>query len=219
MRRAPFAAWSSLVAIAIAMASFGCSLLENVDDVVVGNGPLDAASGVDASDAGDAKDGDDSGNPADSRDAELDVVDAGADATVEEDRRWALWPVPPPTPTNYDAAGVDVVTDGVTGLHWQRTVGPSANLSSAKAACAALELGGMKGWRLPTRVELVSLLAFAEGNSPAINVTTFPSTPGEPHWTASMRPKGGVYVVDFASGVVSAALGSESLRLRCVHSP
>ena len=63
------------------------------------------------------------------------------------------------------------------------------------------------------------MLAISDLNVPTINHTFFPGTPSAKHWTASSRPKGGIYVVDFATGTVSSSLDTEILDYRCVHSP
>jgi hypothetical protein len=183
----------------------GCSLLKNADDIVVGDGVVDSTS-TDTADASDA-------------DAPNDDVTDASDAPLVEDRRWALWPMPSPTPSAYDTTATDIVVDEITGLRWQEAVSPTKqNAAGAAAACKALTLGGLSGWRLPTRVELVSLLAFSPGASPAINAGKFPGTPAAKHWTASDTVRG-VYVVDFAKGDVTFSLDTALLDFRCVHSP
>ena len=204
----------------LAGALCGCSLVNNADDVVVGNGLADSEV-VDSTalDSG-AIDGAGDGLLGEaSVDAPLDAPSDAVDATVAEDRRWALWPIPATTPTSYDGAASGVVRDAVTGLRWQRDPMPKATLADASAACAAISLGGTTGWRLPFRVELVSLLAISDLNVPTIHHTFFPGTPSAKHWTASSRPKGGIYVVDFSNATVGTALDTDTLDFRCVHSP
>jgi len=171
---------------------FGCTLLRDADDVVVGNGALSDAA-VDS-------------NVMDSPGA-LDVRESGA-----ADYRWALWRMPPNTPTAYETMG-EIVVDRVTGLQWQRAAGPAASYEDAAAACAA------KGWRLPTRVELISLLAITRTTHPAILSTAFPATPQSELWTSSTLAVGGRYVVHFGNATVKSALGTESYSYRCVRAP
>ena len=69
----------------------------------------------------------------------------------------------------------DVVYDRTTGLLWQRF--PSASSSSlydAQCYCASLSLAGLPGWRLPTRLELMTLVDLSRV-SPALNPGAFPN--------------------------------------------
>jgi uncharacterized protein DUF1566 len=187
-------------------AAMACSLIQNADDILVG--PGDAA--VPAAEA--------------ATDASVDTfVEPPVDAREEDaleavDPRWALWRMPSNTPTNYAEEAPGIVTDKVTGLRWQKAIGTTKSYVDAEAACSALDLGG-KGWRLPTRIELVSLLTFGRGIIPAINQSVFPSTPATKQWTASTRESGGRYVVDFDTGAVGTAVGSELYHHRCVKAP
>ncbi|MEO7093200.1 MAG: DUF1566 domain-containing protein, partial [Polyangiales bacterium] len=179
------------------VAPLGCSLLKNADDVVVGRGATDAEV-LDSAAALDAA----TDSPADVLDA---VADSGTDAKSVDDPRWALWPMPSPTPVLY-VVSAGIVVDGVTKLRWQAAVSPvKRSFATAATECAALSLGGLKGWRLPTRVELVSILTFSPGNVPAINGARFPGTPAGRHWTSSLTALG-VYVVDFGTGLIGFAV-------------
>jgi hypothetical protein len=108
---------------------------------------------------------------------------------------WALWPMPNPVsaglpnPASYDTTTAGVVTDKVTGLIWQRTVTASTFAwVDAKAYCANLVLAGFSDWRLPSRVELVSLLDFTIAKpGPTIDSAAFPGAPSATFWTSSPR--------------------------------
>ena len=87
------------------------------------------------------------------------------------------------------------VYDVVTQLVWQQTLSTatytwsSTNATgSAQAYCASqngLALGGFNtGWRLPTVNELLSIVDFSTSSS-AIDLNTFPTTPGNHFWTAT----------------------------------
>jgi hypothetical protein len=77
-----------------------------------------------------------------------------------------------PNPQSYTVVG-DAVRDNVTGLVWQRDA-PASSFSweEAKNYCASLALAGC-GWRLPSRIELVSLLDMTKASS--IDTDAFPN--------------------------------------------
>ena len=70
-----------------------------------------------------------------------------------------------PNPASYDTSVAGVVSDKVTGLMWERNVnatpcsGRTTCLQGAAADyCSANRTGSHADWRLPTVIELVSLL-------------------------------------------------------------
>lgn len=235
MRQTLAGGWA--VAVACALSAFGCSLVRDADDVIVGEG-VDAAedvsvdapasdaaldSSVDSSlDSTVDSSGEASVDSADSSIADTRVLETTVDAVVVDafeagpplDRTWAQWRMPSVMPPGYTQTP-DVVTDTTTGLRWQRVVGAAASYDQAAAACAALTLEGKSDYRLPTRIELISILAIAKGVRPAINASAFPGTPQERFWTASVAASGR-FVVDFTNAFVKTALGSEPYRYRCV---
>jgi hypothetical protein len=106
--------------------------------------------------------------------------DAG-DAAV-----WAAWPMPNsptgglPHPQSYDTSVAGIALDQVTGLTWQRqaTTLTSAQesdattiLEQAAATCAQLSLADYSDWRVPSRIELVSIMDF--DTDPAQDVSVF----------------------------------------------
>ena len=62
-----------------------------------------------------------------------------------------------PDSTPIYTASNGTVADAITGLVWQDPVASGGLLSDAVAYCAGLSLGGMTGWRLPSRLELVTI--------------------------------------------------------------
>lgn len=95
---------------------------------------------------------------------------------------YASWPMPNEPdaairPTSYRVEGATVI-DEVTGLIWQREVDEQTRTTpEAIAHCENLELEGRADWRLPGRIELVSLLV--PGRSPTIDSDVFPGTPAD----------------------------------------
>jgi hypothetical protein len=127
-----------------------------------------------------------------------------------------------PNPASYTANQDGTVTDNVTGLVWERTPAPdSYDLDQATAHCA----GKSAGWRLPTRLELVSLVDFTVlPPGPTIN-SIFADTPADYFWTssvdASVPPGGYAWLVHFGIGLTASSFpaATTSARARCVRSP
>jgi hypothetical protein len=120
---------------------------------------------------------------------------------------------------DYDA-GAEVVTDLVTGLAWQRATPPdSYDWWEARDYCADLALDGHTDWRLPSRMELVSLLDFG-GLDPTIDLDAFPGTPSDFFWSASPVPLLNLaYGVRFELGFIYDHDPHGSGRVRCVRAP
>jgi len=105
----------------------------------------------------------------------------GAEPTPDPAYHWANWsmPHPPasglPNPALYDTSQPGVAVDTVTGLMWPRAASPiedDLSFESALSYCAELEVAGYCDWRLPTRIELVSLVDFTRAG-PAIDQEVF----------------------------------------------
>jgi hypothetical protein len=103
---------------------------------------------------------------------------------------WAIWPMPNapgsglPHPQSYDTSVAGVAIDQVTGLTWQRdaTVLSTAQwtdaatlLGEAASGCAGLTLAGYTDWRVPSRIELVSLMNFL--TNPSVDTLVFGAIP------------------------------------------
>jgi hypothetical protein len=126
------------------------------------------------------------------------------------------------------------VTDTTTGLVWQRDgsgtrAGCSGNgtltctWAEAKAYCGTLALGGVSGWRLPARMELLTIVDFTKysifTNAPSIDPTAFPSTPGEWFWTSSpyAGSSSNAWEVNFYEGSSNVEGLGYYNRVRCVR--
>jgi len=124
-----------------------------------------------------------------------------------------------PNPQSFDVRATGVVLDRVTGLMWQRVVGAQQfTFADAKQHCTDLSLAGFDDWRLPSRLELVSIVDNSR-IQPAINVAAFPDTPSDWFWTAT--PVGGnaeaAWYVYFYFGYPQAELVSNQFSVRCVR--
>ncbi|WP_437973854.1 DUF1566 domain-containing protein [Sorangium sp. So ce295] len=94
----------------------------------------------------------------------------------------ARWPMPGSTGEDHSVqyrVDEEVTHDEITGLDWQRQLAP-VSLTDEHAAeyCAELILGGHCDWRLPTRVEGVSLLDL-QRKPPSFDPGAFPDIDGE----------------------------------------
>jgi hypothetical protein len=110
------------------------------------------------------------------------------------DPNWDQWPLPnsqadvtsgAPNLENYTDNQDGTVTDNVTGLMWQQAV-PSDTSAwvDAVAFCSTLPLAGHNDWRLPSFIELESIVDYGQFN-PSINGAYFPSTPSLYFWSSS----------------------------------
>jgi hypothetical protein len=125
-----------------------------------------------------------------------------------------------PHPASYSAHGDGTVTDNVTGLVWERAGNPESYLrDQAFAYCAAKG----NGWRLPSRLELVSLVDFTiAAPGPTINQTMFPNTPPDRFWTDSPQTASNLYwTISFLDGGTNynTLLDTTVHSVRCVRSP
>lgn len=119
------------------------------------------------------------------------------------------------------ASTVNTTTDSVTGLMWQLkpevTVKTQVN---AVAYCDTLSLAGHEDWRLPTRLEYVSLLDEGLPNGFAVP----PSVPADStgmQWTASStgRAASNFFTVQDELGGLNVAAADTPYTARCVRGP
>ncbi len=164
------------------------------------------------------------------------ACDADAGASCNTGRCvsfWAAWPMPndpgidpgAPNAEAYVDEGDGTVLDTVSGLTWEKDVGslPDGGVQSfdhaaASAYCAGLSLAGHADWRLPTVVELVSLLSPSYAK-PALS--SFFTTGGA--WDfATGTPAVGTarqfWQVQFDFGVVTYDVDDPKYAVRCVRS-
>jgi hypothetical protein len=125
-----------------------------------------------------------------------------------------------PNPASYDTSTPGVVVDRVTCLQWEQPAnGPQGPQSSAQAYCAGLSLAGHSDWRLPTIIELVSIVDFTTWN-PAIDLNAFPGTPVDAAFWSSSQVAGdpaATWYVHFAGGYTYSDTINYGYRVRCVR--
>ena len=141
---------------------------------------------------------------------------------------WALWPMPNaasaglPNPASYDTSTAGVVLDKITGLVWQASVSPSAyTWNGAKAYCASLVLAGFSDFRMPSRIELISIVDYTIAKpGPVIDAVAFPNTPNTLFWTASPVALYGTtraWYVEFDNGFAFTESTNAEYNVRCVR--
>jgi hypothetical protein len=150
------------------------------------------------------------------------------------DPGWAEWPMPnsqfdvqnmAPNPTSLTNNNDGTVTDNVTGLMWQRAA-PSSLYQQPDALtyCKGLNLAGHMDWRVPSIIELLSLVDVSL-SKPAIDTTLFPNTQSAPYMTATTYPQSDAgtspcqaLYVDFTDGsnTTCGSLNNPEL-VRCVR--
>ncbi len=143
-------------------------------------------------------------------------------------RSFACWPMPHPIgsglphPQSYRDQGDGTVKDEVTGLVWQKATLGKFSYADAQSACASSTLAGAP-WRVPKRVELLSLHDFTR-DSPALDEQAFDGTSGF-FWTSSpwvvsqidTKPQLS-WIVNFAEGLTSNAGDRAGVyNVRCVQ--
>lgn len=156
------------------------------------------------------------------------------------DRSWAHWDLAaPPPPSRYTCPSDPctttdgVVFDHMTRLMWQRGVPAGAySWDNAKKYCDSLNgsdvssiacnsdkvPGYSSGWRLPTRIELASIVDYGSSN-PAIDAAAFPATPGAGFWSSSSdaNVQGYAWYVSFYDGSAYGVAVDNAYRVRCVR--
>lgn len=153
--------------------------------------------------------------------------DGGGVALDPTEFNWAEWPMPNPASLglpnaqSYDVTSfAGVVIDSITSLQWQQAVDPSSHSwADASALCDGLTLTG-GGWRLPSRIEVLSLVDFTILN-PGIDINAFPDTPTDFFWTSSTfagDPTLAWHVnFKFGDGFVDKSGKTLAHRVRCVR--
>lgn len=112
---------------------------------------------------------------------------------------------------SYSVNGNGTVTDRVTGLMWQQTDGGEMTVEQAAVYCDTLSLAGLTDWRMPTAMELFSILHHDHLN-PAIDVAVFPKTAAEYWWSSDRRADDATKVwASNAGGGVGAHPKSETV--------
>lgn len=208
-------------ALATAIVLAGCRAVLGIDE----DRPILAES-----DAAESRDGA-SGPSADGA-ASPDGSQVGKDAgsleggieggVVAADRRFALYPLPPAdAETTGYAIGSDTAKDLTTGLEWERGGIPQLmqTWAAARDRCEGLTLAGASDWRVPTRIEVLTILDYVRFPT-QVDIPTFWPGVGAvgSMWTASVTAAGARYTVDWKTlRVGTTGDATQNLASLCVR--
>jgi len=146
---------------------------------------------------------------------------------------FASWPMPDTEvldgAATYLGAG-DTAVDSLTRLEWQLVTpmdctpdgdaGPVAcDWAAANAYCEGLDLGGETDWRLPSKIELESLLDCVHSFTPFINTDVFENTVSGRYWSGSPAAGAADYrwTVNFLDCQSNSAQRTDVVSVRCVR--
>ena len=89
-------------------------------------------------------------------------------------------------PMSYTDNGDGTVTDNVTSIIWQKKDnGLGGSQDYAASYCQNLTLGGHSGWRLPTRLELMSLMNYGTPQENTMRSTTYFTDASKCGWSST----------------------------------
>ncbi len=123
-------------------------------------------------------------------------------------------------PLSYADNGNGTITDNVTTLMWQKQDdGTTRNLANAITYCNGLALGGYTDWRLPSRMDIITIVNFGT-SYPAIDTTYFPGTQSlSPYGASTIYASNTNFVwrVIFDDGTVKYEDKTYNAYIRCVR--
>jgi len=156
-----------------------------------------------------------------------DASDASPDVKGADPVSWAKWKMPNydggavflPNPLLYNVVDANIIEDTVTNLAWQRSTLPAdATLEEAKTACAKLD-PQTGPWRLPKRIELVTLIDYSR--SGILIDPQFTGVKNLRVWSSSeSRPltaDQAYWTVNFENGMVDVLPGTLVAKVLCVR--
>ena len=123
-------------------------------------------------------------------------------------------------PPSYTDNGDGIVTDNVTGLMWQQEDDDTTRTwDEACSYCDDLTLGGYSDWRLPSVMELMSIVNYGTYD-PSIETTYFPNTNAAFYWTSTTYAlnSADAWCVGFNDGNADNVAHIDHDYVRCVRS-
>jgi Protein of unknown function (DUF1566) len=123
--------------------------------------------------------------------------------------------------TILSAFGDAAVRDDETGLVWEKTLETTeVSWTVARAACADKDVGGRKGWRLPSIFELVSLMDLSMSTGPTLPLShPFTNVQMDAYWSATTvaGTPNSAWLVFFDTGKVLNGFKTITFHAWCVR--
>jgi hypothetical protein len=123
--------------------------------------------------------------------------------------------------TILSAFGDAAVRDDETGLVWEKTLETNeVSWTDARATCANKDVGGRKGWRLPSIFELASLVDPSIRTGPTLPLGhPFTSVQMDAYWSATTTAgnPNSAWIVFFDTGKVLHAFKTITFHVWCVR--
>ena len=153
------------------------------------------------------------------------TIEAGVSSATDVSELTQNWDKKMPSASRFtilSAFGNAAVRDNVTGLVWEKTLETTeVSWSDARAACADKDVGGRKGWRLPSIFELASLMDLSMRTGPTLPLGhPFTNVQMDVYWsttTVADNPKS-AWIVFFDTGKVLHAFKTITFHAWCVRS-
>jgi Protein of unknown function (DUF1566) len=145
-----------------------------------------------------------------------DVVSVD-DSGVVYDRAWSMWKMYDESPLQLQSISPFLVVDQESGLMWaSKRLTELFAWPEAINACADLDLGGFRDFRLPTRIELFSIMFFGK---PGQKWRSEFENVGGGFWTASSSATDNqnAWALDFNTGTAYSESKTFFLRVQCVR--
>ncbi len=137
---------------------------------------------------------------------------------------YACWPIRE-HPTFNVVVNDFVVQDRCTGLYWESHITSNSNyyvFDDALHECTGRGLPIPQGvnaqWRLPTRLELASILDYDLGN-PVLNTANVFAPTLDQFWTSSQTDTGLAWTITMHQGAIAAKAKTIAYYARCVLDP
>ena len=157
-------------------------------------------------------------------DADIDAAPDAPNCGPASHGDFATWPMPnfsaglPHLASYTTSTDGKVVHDEVTRLYWMQNAAPTQmSQTDAVAYCESLNTGGACDWRLPERVELISISDYTRIN-PSFDATVL-SGAGAVYWSATpvRNDVNRAWYVSFSNGVIERTTKTSTYAVRCVH--